>query len=63
MPSFIDPRHDTVIVSMHKQDAILKFSRSTGESVWILGPHENWGPAFQNYLFKAKGQPFEWAHH
>jgi hypothetical protein len=55
-----DPRDDSIIVSMRTQNAVIKFSRSTGQLKWILGPHENWGPSFQPYLLTAVGTPFEW---
>jgi arylsulfate sulfotransferase len=38
---------------------VVKFSRQ-GQIKWILGPHENWGPAFQKYLLTPVGTPFEW---
>ncbi len=37
-----DPADDSIIVSLRNQDAVVKFSRQTGELKWILGPHENW---------------------
>jgi len=37
-----DPADDSIIVSLRHQDAVVKFSRQTGELRWILGPHENW---------------------
>ncbi len=37
-----DPADDSIIVSLRHQDAVVKFSRQTGELKWILGPHENW---------------------
>jgi hypothetical protein len=55
-----DPRDDSIIVSLRNQDAVIKFSRSTGALKWILGPHENWAPAFQPYLLTPVGKPFEW---
>jgi hypothetical protein len=55
-----DPRDDSIIVSMRHQDAVIKFSRSTGALKWILGPHENWGPQWQPYLLKPVGSPFQW---
>jgi hypothetical protein len=55
-----DPRDDSLIVSMRHQDAVIKFSRSTGALKWILGPHENWGPQWQPYLLTPVGSPFEW---
>jgi arylsulfate sulfotransferase len=58
-----DDRDDSVVVSLRHQDAVVKFSRVTGELIWILGPHENWSPAFQPYLFEPVGTPFLWAYH
>jgi arylsulfate sulfotransferase len=55
-----DPRDGSIIVSMRHQDAVIKFSRSTGALKWILGPHENWGPQWQPYLLTPVGSPFEW---
>jgi hypothetical protein len=37
-----DARDDSLIVSMRAQNAVIKFSRATGQVKWILGPHENW---------------------
>jgi len=46
-----DPSDDSIIVSLRHQDAVIKFSRQTGELIWILGPHENWDPLeFGQYL-------------
>ncbi len=46
-----DPSDDSIIVSFRHQDAVVKFSRQTGELIWILGPHENWDPeVFGQYL-------------
>ncbi len=55
-----DPRDDTLIVSMRQQNAVIKFFRDTGQIKWILGPHENWGPEFQQYLLTPVGTPFAW---
>jgi arylsulfate sulfotransferase len=55
-----DPRDNTVIVSMRNQNAVIKFYREDGRLKWILGPHENWGPEFQQYLLTPVGTPFEW---
>jgi arylsulfate sulfotransferase len=54
-----DPRDNSIIVSMRHQDAVIKFTRS-GQLKWILGPHENWGAAFQPYLLTPVGTPFAW---
>jgi len=58
-----DPRDDSVIVSVRHQDAVVKFSRSTGNLIWILGPHNNWSGEFQQYLLDPVGFPFAWQHH
>ncbi len=55
-----DTRDGSIIVSMRQQNAVIKFSRDTGQLKWILGPHANWGPAFQPYLLQPVGAPFEW---
>ena len=58
-----DPRDDSIIISLRHQDAVVKFSRSTGELKWILGPHANWSQKFQPFLLKPVGEPFEWQYH
>jgi hypothetical protein len=55
-----DPRDDSLIVSLRHQNAVVKFERATGQLKWILGPHENWGPEFQQYLLTPVGAPFAW---
>jgi arylsulfate sulfotransferase len=55
-----DPSDDSIIVSMRDQNAIVKFSRATGQLRWILGPHDNWGPKWQPYLLTPTGAPFAW---
>ena len=55
-----DPRDDSIIVSIRDQNAVVAFKRETGQIKWILGPHENWSPAFQKYLLTPVGTPFEW---
>ena len=60
---FHDARDDTIVVSLRQQDAVIKFSRATGELVWILGNHQNWSPLFQPYLLSPVGTPFEWQYH
>jgi hypothetical protein len=55
-----DPSDDSLIVSMRHQNAVIKFSRDTGRLKWILGPHENWGPAWQPYLLTPMGASFVW---
>jgi arylsulfate sulfotransferase len=60
---FHDPTDNSILVSIRHQDAVIKFSRATGQLIWILGPHDNWGPAFQPYLLQPQGAPFEWQYH
>ena len=58
-----DPRDDSVIMSLRHQDAVVKFSRSTGKLKWILGPHANWSAKFKRFLLTPVGEPFEWQYH
>ena len=58
-----DPSDDTFIASLRHQDAVIKFSRATGELVWILGPHDNWTAEFQPFLLHPIDTPFEWQYH
>jgi hypothetical protein len=55
-----DPRDNSLIVSLRNQDAVVKFSRTTGQLKWILGPHENWGPEWQRYLLNPVDPMFQW---
>jgi len=54
---------DSIIISLRQQDAIVKFSRETGDVQWILAPHDNWSPAFDQYLLMPIGSPFRWQYH
>jgi hypothetical protein len=58
-----DPRDDSIIISLRHQDALVKFSRSTGDLKWILGTHANWSPEFQKFLLTPVAEPFEWQYH
>jgi arylsulfate sulfotransferase len=58
-----DPSDDSIIVSVRHQDAIVKFSRSTGQLKWILATHENWPVELQPFLLTPVGAPFEWHYH
>ena len=55
-----DPSDDSIIVSVRHQDAVVKFSRETGELVWILGNHDNWPPEFAPFLLHPVNTPFRW---
>ena len=58
-----DPTDDSLIVSLRHQDAVVKFSRTTGELIWILGNHNNWAASFQGYLLEPVGSGFQWPYH
>ena len=58
-----DEKDDAVITSLRFQDAVVKFSRETGDLIWILGNHDNWGEEFQEYLLEPQGEEFEWQYH
>ena len=58
-----DPADDSIIVSVRHQDAIVKFSRSTGNLKWILANHDNWPAEFLPFLLTPVGTPFEWPYH
>ncbi len=59
-----DPRDDdTFLISLRNQDAVVKFSRETGDIKWILGTHDNWPAEFQQYLLEPVGSPFTWFYH
>lgn len=57
------PDDDSIVVSVRHQDAVIKFSRATGELQWILGPHDNWPAEFQPLLLEPVGTPFRWQFH
>jgi arylsulfate sulfotransferase len=55
-----DTNDNSIVVSLRNQNAVFKFSRSTGQLDWILGPHANWGTNWQQYLLTPVGAPFRW---
>ena len=59
-----DPSDDSIIVSLRNIDAVIKFSRQTGELIWILGTHQNWDlDLFGDYLLNPIGPEFLWQYH
>ena len=58
----MDESERSVIVSLRQQDAIVKIDWESGELVWILGNHNDWGPEWQNYLLLPKGDLL-WPYH
>ncbi len=57
-----DPSDDTIVISVRHQDAVIKFSRATGELVWILGNHENWKEPWAKHLLEPVGD-LQWQYH
>ncbi len=57
-----DPTDDSFVVSLRNQDAITKFDRTTGELIWILGPHDNWKLPWSGKLLRPMG-PLSWPYH
>lgn len=57
-----DSRDDSILVSLRNQDAVIKFSRATGELLWILGDHGNWNPPWSDKLLAPKGD-LAWQFH
>jgi arylsulfate sulfotransferase len=55
-----DPSDNSIIVSLRHQNVVLKFSRETGQLVWLLGSPQNWDAPWQPYLLTPVGTPFEW---
>jgi len=56
-----DTNDDCIIASSRDQNAVYKFDRN-GQLKWILGPHEGWGAAWQQYLLTPMGDTntFNW---
>lgn len=57
-----DPADDTLIASVRHQDCIIKFTRETGELVWILGNHAHWKAPWKDYLLQP-AQDMQWQYH
>ena len=59
---FADPSDDTILVSLRTQDCIIKFSRQTGELIWIHGDHGNWKSPWSEKLLSPQGE-IAWQYH
>ena len=57
-----DPRDDSMLLSFRCQDAVVKLQRSSGDIVWILGPHDNWRKPWSDKLLTPDGD-LEWQYH
>ncbi len=53
---------DSIVVSLRNQDALVKFSRTTGKLVWILGSPANWKSPWKEALLTA-APGVEWFYH
>jgi arylsulfate sulfotransferase len=49
-------------VSLRHQEAVISFSRASGELNWILGSHDNWAPPWQSFLLEPTGE-LQWPFH
>ena len=59
---FYDEEDDAYLVALRHQDAIVKFSRATGEIAWMLGPPSGWNPPWNGHLLQPRGD-LDWAYH
>ena len=59
---FYDPSDNSVIVSVRHQDAVVKFSRKTGDLIWILGTQAGWAEPWRPFLLRSVGE-LEWPFH
>jgi len=57
-----DATDDSILVSLRTQDCIIKFSRKTGELIWILGDPKNWKSPWKEKLLKPIGE-LSWPYH
>ena len=56
------PETDSILVSLRHQEAVISFSRESGELNWILGTHDGWGERWKQYLLEPEGE-FQWQFH
>jgi hypothetical protein len=55
---------NSFVMSMPYQDAVVKISMDTGELVWILGNHDNWGEPWSDKLLTPVGDVgWSYKHH
>lgn len=57
-----DAATDSILVSVRHQEAVVSFSRTSGELNWILGNHQGWPEHLQPYLLKPEGE-LAWQFH
>jgi len=59
---YYDMDSDSILVSLRHQEAVISFSRESGELNWILGTHDGWGERWKPYLLTPGGD-MEWQYH
>lgn len=57
-----DESDDSILVSLRTQDCIIKFSRKTGDLIWILGDPGNWKSPWKEKLLTPIGNT-SWPYH
>lgn len=57
-----DTNDNSIIVSQRDENTVYKFSRATGQLIWILAPPVGWSANLQRYLLTPVGTPFEWSY-
>ena len=57
-----DAGDDSILVSVRHQEAVIKFSRATGELTWILGDHRRWNAPWSDKLL-SPADGLEWQYH
>ena len=60
---FYDEANDAAILSSYHLDVVYKVDLKTGELVWLLGNHEDWGEPWQKYLLTPDTEDFLWNSH
>ncbi len=58
-----DPRDEGFIISLRHQDCVVEIDRATGALRWILGPPENWGPAWDALRLRPVVSSMPWSYH
>jgi arylsulfate sulfotransferase len=59
---FFDRASNAFLLSVRRQDAVVKVDVDTGDIVWILGPHDRWSAPWTDYLLTPVGA-VEWPNH
>jgi hypothetical protein len=59
----VSTRGDDWLISVRHFDASLLVDATTGETEYILGTPDNWGPEWQDLLLEPVGTPFSWPWH